>query len=129
MAESHEENSRLLIGALLELHMELRDILLNLPIPLTIPSTADISEIRLLAVMRSVHRAAELVADEPIPEGLTAVLIDVLNLWNAAAIATATAQDNEGEPFYSAAGVALGHVDSGVRFLAELLEMLPGTEE
>lgn len=129
MAESHEENSNLLIGALLELHMELRDILLNLPIPLMIPSTVDVSVVRLLAVMRSVHQAAELIADEPIPEGLIVVLVDVLNLWNAAAIATATAQDNEGEPFYSAAGVALGHVDSGVRFVTELLGMLPGTEE
>jgi len=129
MAESHEENIRLLTGALLELYSEIRDLLLNLPIPLAIPTLVDVIEIKLADVMRSVHKAANLIQDEPIPEGVAAVLEDVLNLWNASAIATMTAIQNEGEPFYSAAGVALGHVDSGVRFVAELFGMMPGGEE
>ena len=129
MAESHEENKGLLAGALLQIYMELRDTLLSLPIPLAIPTTVEAIETPLAPVMRSVHRAAKVAEDEPLPTAIIAVLIDVLNLWNVAALTTSVALRNEGDLFVDAAGTALAHADSALQLLIELLTDLPGAEE
>jgi hypothetical protein len=129
MAESHEESINLLIGALFEVYMELRDILLSLPIPLQMPTILGMQQVVILKVMQSVHRAAEVIQDQPLPTGVISMLTGTLHLWNAAAVVTCTAEENEGEPFLSAAGELISHVASGVNLTAHLVAGLPEADE